>query len=126
MFDESFKRMVIEEYLSTKCNKMELLRKYNIHFKSAIQTWMRKLEYEDTHRCQKFFFPAESPPRDSAIHCSLSNPYPLTGHGEARHRRLAVQKDKTVRSCANITQDWPPNSTLHGKDYHAYNPAFGQ
>jgi hypothetical protein len=33
MFDESFKRMVIEEYLSTKCNKMELLRKYNIHFK---------------------------------------------------------------------------------------------
>ena len=35
MFDESFKRMVIEEYLATKSNKMELLRKYNIHFKSA-------------------------------------------------------------------------------------------
>ena len=30
MFDESFKRMVIEEYLATKCSKMELLRKYNI------------------------------------------------------------------------------------------------
>jgi len=30
MFDESFKRMVIEEYLATKCSKMELLKKYNI------------------------------------------------------------------------------------------------
>lgn len=56
MFDESFKRMVVEEYLTTKCSKMELLRKYNIHFKSAIQTWMRKLGYEDTHRSQKIKF----------------------------------------------------------------------
>jgi hypothetical protein len=31
MFDESFKRMVIKEYSTTKCSKMELLRKYNIH-----------------------------------------------------------------------------------------------
>ncbi len=56
MFDESFKRMVIEEYLATKCNKTELLRKYNIHFKSAIQTWMRKLGYDDIHRSQKLKF----------------------------------------------------------------------
>jgi len=56
MFDESFKRMVIEEYLATKCSKMELLRKYNIHFKSAIQTWMRRLGYEDTHRPEKLKF----------------------------------------------------------------------
>src|SRR5882762_7112777 len=56
MFDESFKRMVIEEYLTTKCNKMELLRKYNIHFKSAIQTWMRKLGYEDVQRAQRITF----------------------------------------------------------------------
>lgn len=56
MFDESFKRMVIEEYLATKCDKMELLRKYNIHFKSAIQTWMRKLGYEDIHRSQRVKF----------------------------------------------------------------------
>jgi transposase len=53
MFDESFKRMVVEEYLETKCSKMELLRKYNIHFKSAIQTWMKKLGYEDIHRSQQ-------------------------------------------------------------------------
>ena len=47
MFDDSFKRKVIEEYLSTGCSKMELLRKYDIHFKSAIQTWMKKLGYAD-------------------------------------------------------------------------------
>lgn len=56
MFDESFKRMVIEEYLATKCNKSELLRKYNIHFKSAIQTWMKRLGYEDVHQTQKIKF----------------------------------------------------------------------
>jgi transposase-like protein len=61
MFDESFKRMVIEEYLATKCNKMELLRKYNIHFKSAIQTWMKKLGYEDTHRIQRIKFDRSLP-----------------------------------------------------------------
>jgi len=49
MFDEAFKRQVIEEYLSTGCTKMELLRKYNIHFKSAIQTWMKKLGYSDPY-----------------------------------------------------------------------------
>ena len=61
MFDESFKRMVIEEYLTTKCDKMELLRKYNIHFKSAIQTWMRKLGYDDTHRAQRVKFDISLP-----------------------------------------------------------------
>lgn len=45
MFDETFKRKVIEEYLATGCSKTSLLKKYNIHFKSAIQTWMRKLGY---------------------------------------------------------------------------------
>ena len=61
MFDESFKRMVIEEYLARKCSKMELLRKYNIHFKSAIQTWMKKLGYEDTERHQRVKFDISLP-----------------------------------------------------------------
>jgi hypothetical protein len=61
MFDESFKRMVIEEYLATKCNKMDLLRKYNIRFKSAIQAWMKKLGYEDTHRTQRIKFDRSLP-----------------------------------------------------------------
>jgi len=42
MFDESFKRKVIEEYLSTGHSKMSIQRKYNIHFKSAICTWMKR------------------------------------------------------------------------------------
>ncbi len=61
MFDETFKRMVIEEYLATKCNKMDLLRKYNIRFKSAIQAWMKKLGYEDTHRIQRIKFDRSLP-----------------------------------------------------------------
>jgi len=52
MFDETFKRKVIEEYLETGCCKMELLRKYNIGFK----TWMRKLGYTDPHRGKKIKF----------------------------------------------------------------------
>lgn len=46
-YSEAFKRAVIEEYLSTGCTKMALLRKYEIPFKSAIQHWMKKLGYDD-------------------------------------------------------------------------------
>lgn len=46
-YDRAFKRQVIEEYLTTGCSKMSLLRKYGIQFKSAIQTWMRILGYTD-------------------------------------------------------------------------------
>lgn len=48
----SFKRKVIEEYLATGCTKMFLLRKYDIQFKSAIQTWMRILGYTDPSKQQ--------------------------------------------------------------------------
>ena len=46
-YDREFKRKVVEEYLATGCTKMFLLRKYSIQFKSAIQTWMRTLGYDD-------------------------------------------------------------------------------
>ncbi len=46
-FDELFKRKVIEEYLSTRQSKMSIQRKYNIHFKSAICTWMKRLGYTE-------------------------------------------------------------------------------
>lgn len=49
-YDVSFKRMVIEEYLSTGCTKVYLLKKYGITFKSAIQTWMRVLGYTDPNK----------------------------------------------------------------------------
>jgi transposase len=56
-YDRTFKTKVIEEYLATGCPKMFLLRKYNIQFKSAIQTWMRVLGYSDPHgQLQKFKF----------------------------------------------------------------------
>jgi hypothetical protein len=49
-YKRSFKKKVIEEYLASGCTKMFLLRKYNIRFKSAIQTWMRILGYTDPHK----------------------------------------------------------------------------
>lgn len=49
-YDVSFKRKIIEEYLSTGCTKAYLLRKYDITFKSAIQTWMRILGYSDPNK----------------------------------------------------------------------------
>ncbi len=56
-YDLSFKTKVIQEYLTTGCTKMFLLRKYNIQFKSAIQTWMRVLGYNDPRGGpQKFKF----------------------------------------------------------------------
>jgi len=44
-YSEQFKRGVIEEYLRIKGSKQDLLVKYNIKFKGAIQTWMRQLGY---------------------------------------------------------------------------------
>ena len=56
MFDESFKRMVIKEYLATRCSKTELLRKYNIRFKGAIHAWMQKLGYTNPDLPQRVKF----------------------------------------------------------------------
>ena len=53
LFDESFKRKVIEEYLSTGCSKTALQIKYNIRFKSAICTWMKRMGYLDPYINQK-------------------------------------------------------------------------
>ena len=48
-YDENFRRMVIQEYLRTGCSKMDLLRKYHIKSKSAIQTWIQLYGYTDIH-----------------------------------------------------------------------------
>jgi len=50
IYEEPFRRMVIEEYLSTGCLKKDLLAKYHIGGKGAIQRWMRLYGYVDTHR----------------------------------------------------------------------------
>lgn len=75
-YDKEFKRKVIEEYLATGLPKMYLIRKYNIHFKSAIQTWMRILGYTDPYKGQQSFkfektiigpLPRESKPPDKSV-----------------------------------------------------------
>lgn len=47
-YEESFKRMVIEEYLSTRCTKTSLLLKYDIRFTGGIQRWMKQLGYTES------------------------------------------------------------------------------
>ena len=98
MFDESFKRMVIEEYLATKCNKMELLRKYNIRFKSAIQTWMKRLGYEDVHRPQKLKFD-ESLPLTISMGIKSENAHELQKRVQQLEQQL---QDEKLRSEAYL------------------------
>jgi len=50
IYDDQFKHQVISEYLKTKCSKMSLLRKYDIHSKSAVQRWMKKYGYQDIYQ----------------------------------------------------------------------------
>lgn len=50
IYDNQFKHQVISEYLETKCSKMSLLRKYDIHSKSAVQRWMKKYGYQDIYQ----------------------------------------------------------------------------
>ena len=58
VYEESFRRKVIEEYLATGCSKKAILAKYHIGGKGAIQRWMRLYGYSDIHtnRQQKIKF----------------------------------------------------------------------
>jgi len=53
IYDDSFKRKVVDEFLKGKLTKIELRRKYNIGGKSAILTWMRQFGYTDYNRWPK-------------------------------------------------------------------------
>lgn len=50
IYDEAFKKKVIDEYLAGGISKMDLLRKYNIKTKSGIQRWMKKFGYADVYK----------------------------------------------------------------------------
>lgn len=50
VFNEPFKRKVCDEYLRTGVPKSHLLAKYNIKYRSAIQTWLKQLGYVDIHQ----------------------------------------------------------------------------
>lgn len=53
IYEESFRRKIIEEYLSTGCKKKALLAKYGIAGKGNLQRWMREYGYEDIHTKRK-------------------------------------------------------------------------
>lgn len=44
-YSESFKRMVVQEYLAGGVSQRELLRKYKIGAKAAIVRWMKRFGY---------------------------------------------------------------------------------
>jgi transposase len=49
-FDEAFKRKVCDEYIRTGVAKTDLLSKYNIRYRSAIQSWLKELGYVDIYQ----------------------------------------------------------------------------
>jgi hypothetical protein len=93
-YEVAFKRQVIEEYLATGCSKMSLLAKYNITFKSAIQTWMRILGYSDIYQG------IERPKFGNIIFTSVSKDKDKSRiELEARIRQLERQlEDEKLRS----------------------------
>ena len=54
IYEEPFRRIVIEEYLATGCTKKGAVRlSITSEGKCAIQRWMRLYGYVDTHTRQK-------------------------------------------------------------------------
>jgi transposase len=45
LYSDEFKRSVCEEYINGTVSKMDIQRKYQIGFKSAIVSWLRKFGY---------------------------------------------------------------------------------
>jgi transposase len=46
-FSEAFKRQVCEEYVRGTARKIDIQRKYNIKFRSALITWLRNFGFEE-------------------------------------------------------------------------------
>lgn len=92
IYSESFKRMVIEEHLATKCSKTSLLEKYEIRFTGAIQTWMKELGYwrkDDIVRANFGKIIQQAVPKDKKSHEDL----------QKRIRELEQQlEDEKLRS----------------------------
>ena len=47
VYSNSFKRMVVEEYLATQSTKKGLMQKYGILYSSAISEWLRQFGLSD-------------------------------------------------------------------------------
>ena len=65
IFNETFKRKVCDEYLRTGVPKTHLLAKYNIKYRSAIQSWLKQLGYTDIYQ--------KVPYLDIKTHLDLAN-----------------------------------------------------
>ena len=97
IFNEAFKRKVCDEYLRTGIPKTHLLAKYNIKYRSAIQSWLKQLGYTDIYQ--------KVPYLDIKTHLDLANrktnkQTPATGQSlENRVKELErLLEDEQLRS----------------------------
>jgi transposase len=73
VYSNSFKRMVVEEYLATRSTKKELMQKHGIKYSSAISEWLRQFGLSDKVQqiWPRFVLPPITadpmPPKDSNV-----------------------------------------------------------
>jgi len=91
IYDETFKRKVIDEYLAGGISKMDLLRKYNIRTKSGIQRWMKKFGYTDVYKSTEIKFTSITS-ADLAKKIDLKNDSDLLKKIRELERQLAEEK----------------------------------
>jgi transposase len=91
IYDEAFKRKVIDEYLAGGISKMDLLRKYNIQTKSGIQRWMKKFGYTDVYKSTEIKFTSITSV-DLAKKTDMKNDNDLLKKIRELERQLAEEK----------------------------------
>jgi transposase len=97
VINEAFKRKVCEEYLRTGVPKTHLLAKYNIKYRSAIQTWLKQLNYVDIY--QKVPYLAIKPQIDLASKKTNKQVSPSEQSLEQRVKELErLLADEQLRS----------------------------
>lgn len=89
IYDEAFKKKVIDEYLAGGITKMDLLRKYNIKTKSGIQRWMKKFGYTDVYKAIEVTFTTLTSP---ALTKKLKDEHELHKRIKELERQLAEEK----------------------------------
>ena len=97
-YSDEFKMQVCQEYLSGDCTKVDLLKKHNIRYRSAIQVWMRKFGLHDKYITvnppQQPFPPMSSEPTNQSSDQDLQKRIKQLEHDleEAQLKEAAYRK----------------------------------
>ncbi|GAA4340081.1 hypothetical protein GCM10023149_51250 [Mucilaginibacter gynuensis] len=97
-FDEAFKRKVCDEYLRTGVAKTDLLSKYNIRYRSAIQSWLKELGYADIYQ-KAAYLPIANPLYLPAKKTNNDQPSDALSEEQQRIKELErLLEDEQLRS----------------------------